>query len=78
MEVKRYMEPTNIAWFKRAGELPDKPVAAHLYELSSQVSIRIGQVWNEPYPIISSFLVIVWFNVTAQTVHEVNIMVVQL
>ena len=78
MEVKRYTESTNIAWFKRAGELLDKPIAAHPYELSSRVSIRIGQAWNESYPIISSFLVIVWFNVIAQTVHEVNIMVVQL
>ena len=40
---------------KHVGELPGKPVAAHLYELSNRVPIRIEQAWNEPYPIVSCF-----------------------
>ena len=42
MEVKKYTEPTNITWFKRAGQLLGKPVAAHPYKLSNRVPIRIG------------------------------------
>ena len=63
-------------WFKRTGEFPGKPIAAHPYELSNRVPIRIGQTSNEPYPIISGFKVIVGFNIAAQTVHEINIMMV--
>ena len=63
---------------KHVGELPGKPVAAHLYELSNRVPIRIGQAWNELYLVVSSFKVIVLFNIAAQTVHEINIIMVQL
>ena len=70
------MEPTNIPWFKRAGEFPGKPIAAHPYELSSWIPIRIGQAWNKPYSVISGFKVIVRFDVAAQTIHKINIVMV--
>ena len=75
---KRCTKLTNITWFKCAGEFPGKPIAAHPYELSYRIPIRIGQAWNKLYPVVSGFKVIVRFGIAAQTVHKINIMVVQL
>ena len=72
---KRCTELTNI---KCTREFPGKPIAAHPYELSYRIPIRIGQAWNKLYPVVFGFKVIVKFGIAAQTVHKINIMVVQL
>ena len=59
-----------------ASELTGKPVAAHLNILSPRVSVRVDKAQYESYLYIPNLKVVVGFNVTAQTVHKIYVVVV--
>jgi len=53
-----------------------KPIASHPDKFSHRVSIGIKKAQYELYLHIPSFQVIIGFDVAAQTIHVVNIMVI--
>ena len=63
-------------WQSWASELTGELVAAHLDVLSYRVSVRVGKARYELYPYIPNLKVIVRFNVPAQIVHRVYVVVV--
>ena len=71
-----YRVLTNITWRSWASELTNEPDAAHPNVLSCRVSVRVRNARYESYMYIPNLKVVVGFNVTAQTVHKIYVVVV--